>query len=127
MKLTIDRDKWLRGTGDGALYLGGAMCCLGFLGRACGIGVEDLYGIGCPSGLQDGQAKKHRKVWELMNNSLETPRKVLDDLASDVEAIFIAINDSTLIGDKKRERLLTKEFAKIGVEVEFVGGKEVAR
>lgn len=44
---TVKRSKWLRGEGHGNSYLlrpnDGKMCCLGFLGIACGAEKEDIF------------------------------------------------------------------------------------
>lgn len=57
MKLTIDRSKWWRGNGSGESRLlrpDGTMCCLGFLGRACGYTDEQLLDVTTPAAAVDG-------------------------------------------------------------------------
>ena len=50
---TINRKKWLRGEGDDDSRLlrstDNKMCCLGFLGKACGISSACLSGRGMPN------------------------------------------------------------------------------
>lgn len=110
MKLIIDRATWLRGEPDVSCLRdrSGRMCCLGFYGLACGVPywaileqVEPQYAqsaawpISCVE-FEDGDGLKTRWTDEA-----------------------IRINDSRLIGDVARERLLVEHFAKVGVDVEF--------
>lgn len=129
MKLTIDRARWQRGDPDKGELLtdNGKMCCLGFLACACGFKEEDIQNQGTPSQVVNDTgepklARKHKRVWSTMTD--EVPEGTVDvngDKTENVEEIFVAINDSEKISARRREALLTKEFAKIGVEVEFVG------
>jgi hypothetical protein len=59
MKLTIDRKKWLRGTGDSFLLSprDGKMCCLGFYALACGLTENDIRDQLTPVGVY----KQHDK------------------------------------------------------------------
>lgn len=124
MKLKIDRKYWMRGTGEGMLSDGQQMCCLGFLGKACGINDTMLNGMGNPSDLRDG-ASKNKRFWDLMSAPLVEKRSLgkigNGHICTSVEDVFIQINDSQRIKDPRREDLLISEFAKVGVEVEFTG------
>lgn len=134
MKLVIDRKKWGRGGPEGVLLDRETkqMCCLGFLAKNnCGLPAKRIRGVGAPSDLGEMRFKSHERqqVWDALSKPLKKPRWAIspkaddcvDEPASNMEAVLIRINDSTKITDKRREKLLTKEFAKIGVEVEFVG------
>lgn len=111
MKLTIQRSKWYRGKGglfSKLVQHNGTMCCLGFLGRACGIPKKTMGGHSRPS-----DVLKYLGRWqagtltEAGGNS-----KVTQGLMND--------NDEPSISDAVRERRLTKKFKAIGVDVEFV-------
>lgn len=102
MKLVIDRSKWLRGEGSSKSSLlrtsDGKMCCLGFLGLACGIAPDRLKGNSNPhdvTGRWPSWLLHHEVCYSLMN-------------ANDVARV-----------DEGRIAAL---FAANGVEVEFVDG-----
>jgi hypothetical protein len=132
MDLVIDRAKWGRGQGNGALLRDGKMCCLGFLARECGLGAKTISGVGVPSDFSrcddDGngvprKVRRHQEVWNAVLGKIK-PRLPFTDArakATDVEDVLVMINDEAAMTDARRERLLTKEFAKIGVKVTFVG------
>lgn len=116
MKFTVYRDKWARGNGAGSLLDDqGKMCCLGFLGRQCGIEKEDIKHVGMPSETvkgpwPDGIVYKDEEYGCVRDTSA---------------CNFIATtNDSVGIEttEELRERILTDEFSRIGIEVEFVDG-----
>jgi hypothetical protein len=132
LKLTIDRAKWGRGTGKGRLLRDGKMCCLGFLARECGLGPKSISGVEVPSDLgrydkntdttTPRKVRRHQDVWNTLLVKIK-PREPFKDAmkCGDAEAVLVTINDSTDLTPARRERLLTKEFAKIGVEVTFIG------
>lgn len=127
MKLKIDRSKWLRGGPGRLLDEAGMMCCLGFLGKACGINKADMLHVGQPSEISS-EPRRNKAVWERLRTERPLPGKALVALAPEPfepepscygELPLIWINDNGKITEKRREKLLTEEFAKIGVEVEF--------
>jgi hypothetical protein len=133
LNLVIDRAKWERGQGNGALLRDGKMCCLGFLARECGLGAKTISGVGVPSDFSryDGgtdttiprKVRRHQEIWNAVLGKIK-PRLPFTDArakATDVEDVLVMINDEAAMTDARRERFLTKEFAKIGVKVTFVG------
>lgn len=109
MKLTITRSEWLRGEGFLPSRLvrsqDNKMCCLGFLGVACGIPKEKMMNIGSPFYL----------------NQNKWPEKLISNLDTGFGACqnLMAINDTQSLNDPEREAELTKEFASIDIQVEF--------
>lgn len=131
MKLTIDRRKWGRGemaaqtekeklVSESRLLIGedssrgvieavGKMCCLGFLGRKCGINQDALLDKCMPSNVEI-EPTRNKTVWNsLIDNTHNT--QVASDLAH--------INDSLNISEKMREFKIKRKMKKIGVEVIF--------
>jgi hypothetical protein len=118
MKLVIDRAKWQRGEpGNGCLLRDGRMCCLGFLGCALGIPADDLLEEATPGDVENS-------AW---------PEWLLGDMSGNSTAgdLLMRINDAALgsgsggsavTSEEQREHALAREFAKHGVEVEFVDG-----
>lgn len=112
MKVVIDRTKWARQTrgvnnGGSALLNGqGCMCCLGFVGLACGLTQAQLEGYGFPS-------------------SVDMPEPwTTDGFAStrnDSNAAFSAmnINDDNTTSDAEKEAALITLFAGVGYELSF--------
>jgi hypothetical protein len=115
MKLTIDRDKWLRGEGSDNSALirsaDGKMCCLGFLGVACKIPKRALTSV--PSPICVHSKFQNRKVWKHLFDADENVNNSL------CQQLIVA-NDSAHNKATKETRIATL-FRKIGVEVEFVG------
>lgn len=114
--LTIDRRRWKRGNPDDSTLLTetGQMCCLGFLGRACGLSPDQLR-----QGASPKTAGGSKDVW---------PSGVIDELRSTMNcpvnsawtdnAIFINDADE---GEYKldREYFLKQHFKKIGINLRF--------
>lgn len=113
MKLTIQRSIWYRGHGGHSSRLrqqNGTMCCLGFLGLACGIPAEALEDQARPRELTPEQRKK----W---------PAGLLcEDLSEDsATAVRLMLsNDAHSLTGAKREKKLTALFETIDIQVEFV-------
>jgi hypothetical protein len=114
--LVIDRSRWLRGvSGEESLLLrptDSKMCCLGFLGIACGIAASDISGMGEPIEVPSDKWP----TWLQQTN---------DGYASDAKVVnrLIEINDDTGFTDADREADLRDVFAKHGVKVEFIDGE----
>jgi hypothetical protein len=115
MKLEIDRAKWQRGFKYGcesrlvsAPLEVPSMCCLGFLGKACGYSDDELRGVAFPDYVDD------LSKW---------PPGILaeDEARSEVTRRLLDINDDYYPEEQTREIALAAEFAKIGIEVTFTG------
>lgn len=136
MKLEINRARWGRGYEDEGYLLHQdtkKMCCLGFLARNCGLPPEVISGVGAPSDLGEKKFKnpERQAVWDALQAPLRKPRWAVSEEhdannpAHSMEIVLIRINDSPWLPEAKREKLLTKEFKRIGVEVSFVGESKV--
>jgi hypothetical protein len=143
LRIVIDRALWMRGSPDNSRLLNdeGKMCCLGFLGRACGFTEEELGYAVSPSELPsvDDSLKGPGRVDDVDHpiGSGRWPKKIARTSWTDESTLtnhLMSINDA----DKKiavslgrtfkvpdesaRERLITGLMAKAGVAVTFVGG-----
>ena len=121
MKLTIDRERWLRGEGSTNSKLlrlsDGKMCCLGFYCIALGLSQEQIREVNSPIGVADKLPTKG--IWMVAPASSGE----LSGGVSDVDigaGNLIEINDSVREMPDKREKLIAEEFVKYGVDVEFV-------
>lgn len=111
MKLTIDRSKWFRGKGSQSSMLlrdDGHMCCLGFLGRACGASKKQMLNVSDPS-------TAHDVSW---------PRKLCttNGKLSVIGESLVAINDvdNYYISGLPRETAIAAMMKSVGVHVTFV-------
>lgn len=86
----------------------GTMCCLGFLGEACGYTPEAMLAKGMPSDLSDDN-RWNRRVPKLLRN--DTTESILDQIS--------VINDNKEINDKVRKDRLRRAFKKAGVTIRF--------
>ncbi len=115
--LVIDRKRWARGGNGGASALlnnEGNMCCLGFLGKACGAPANRLLERSLPS---DTKTESHEfGYWSNLAN-IPWPKgiefKPEDDIA--------ALNDDIILTDEERESALKPLFLKLGYRLKFVG------
>lgn len=112
MKFTIQRSRWYRGDGgmDSKLVRGdGTMCCLGFLGEACGLPTEVMRDLSTP----DAMSKEYRVLW---------PSGILDTHGIDTLTThkLVTANDARGMPDGVREEELTALFKTIHIDVEFV-------
>jgi len=127
MKFTVERSKWLRGIGSEHSFLlrstDGKMCCLGFLGLACGLDPERITNIDSPNGIPVSSSETARKEWSktvpeaegLFREYVKDNSVVCEQL---METNDMETNDS--VDESHREKALTKLFAEIGIEVKFV-------
>lgn len=108
-KLLIDRKWWVRGPGDDS-YLRSPttkrMCCLGFLGRACGYKAASITDIGFPSQVVNTTQWTKGVINRKGNDTYWTQRAV-------------SINDNERFSDQVRESKLKKHFKKIGIRLSF--------
>lgn len=113
MKLIIDRSRWARGDNGNGTYLSSPhndkMCCLGFLGKACGI--RKIKGQESPEMVSSTKWPK----WLVRNG--ENVNISTNTVAC---SRLMEVNDNSYILELVREKKLTKEFAKHGIEVKFV-------
>lgn len=114
-KLKIDRAIWCRGninlssSGESQLLTdNGTMCCLGFVGVACGIKEKDLFDVADPFDLT-GKAKK---IWPTDDDNYHAG-DILNDLLYE--------NDNPNITEKKREVRIINLMKRAGVKVTFYG------
>jgi hypothetical protein len=113
-QFTVQRSKWLHGEGctnSRLLRFGDQkMCCLGFLGQACGIRKMSMLGIGTPAELED------QEIWPngIISN-IKTSTGKLNN--SDICGMIMEVNDT--INFPNREQKLQELFATIGIQVSF--------
>ena len=108
MKITIEREKWLRGTGEGMLLdpKQKKMCCVGFFALALGYSKKEIEG--------------HGQLSELSQEKLEGMRwcKSARD-KSDLVKLYGA-NDTLQTSDAQKEKSIKRLFKRHKVEVDFV-------
>ncbi len=124
---TVDRATWLHGEGGKQSYLlranDGKMCCLGFLGAACGIPSKGLLARRSPSGC----TKEYTSLWpEAIRNEFPLGAEAgLDFDSSKVTKfgsdILMANDSQDIMTTVNREAQLTEYFAKLGIDVKFEG------
>ena len=124
-RLTIQRWKWLRGEGGTTSYLlrrrDRMMCCLGFLGRSCGLQDAEILGEGTPVNI-NVPCEADRWAWLTGDDG--------NTLTDDATKIM-HINDYNIIdshmrkesyspkSEADREAKLTEIFAQHGIEAVF--------
>lgn len=122
--LTIDRKTWARGGRGGQsalLNADGNMCCLGFLGKACGA-QDSKLDVAMPS--DTGVTDARVTYWSNLANIL-WPTELFEHhdsghfVSSDLERHISDINDDVTIDDAERESKLRPLFKKIGYRLEF--------
>lgn len=113
-KLVIDRGRWGRGSSGGLLVNPetSKMCCLGFLGEACGLARGSMLGVATPA-----FCKGQLKLW---------PERVLVDVEntwgnSTWTQGATDINDTVEMSEAEREEQLVEHFKEIGIELTFEG------
>jgi hypothetical protein len=124
-ELVIRKSKWWRGKnytevdpgyGSSALRLpNGKMCCLGFLGKACGFTDAELLGKSFPRtthySLQDRWPRGLIGAEEAVEGSIfKTGRE--DNIGQ--------INDTPHLSDEERAKELAPLFAKLGYKLKFI-------
>lgn len=112
-KLIIDRSTWYRGKGSNDSRLrrvDGLKCCLGFYGELRGVDALHL----------DNRLMPVSPLVDVSRGSNRWPDWLFSRDLVEARATLANINDNTLHAEAVRERLITAEFAKHGVEVVFV-------
>jgi agmatine/peptidylarginine deiminase len=118
-ELTIRRDEWLRGTGNGTLCDSeGMKCCLGFYALAVGFTRGEIEKSQVPENIIDDleRATAERSAAIRKFKGLVGA----DGTSTSVSDMLVQHNDNRGGDDKERETNITQEFAKIGVKVTFV-------
>ena len=120
MKLTIDRQKWLRGEGSEDSFLlrhDGKMCCLGFYSLACGLKPENIEGMSTVDEAIDknGLCQPNEVAWLIDRNN---SKRVFNSSA--IANTLMCVNDDVEVRDARREDSIAEIFAEYGVEVEFI-------
>lgn len=115
LKFTVYRESWLRGNGTASgLLLDGQRCCLGFLGKACGIPDDEMRQKAEPESIDP-------MLIRLWPRSIVNLSKTNTALCSNI----IEENDcDDYDADDLREVALSALFADAGIDVEFVDGRE---
>lgn len=145
MKFTIDRKYWIRGTGGkGSTLLRSChteekeMCCLGFFAKALGHEDEVLTSRATPEDVcpnapehnlfpekfvdraSDGQLFENGGT--LRNTRVTLELMAVNDGHAREDCIMPSLASSTVVtNEADREDKITKLFASVGIEVEFVG------
>jgi hypothetical protein len=116
MKLTIDRQKWGRGASGGSLLElnSGKMCCLGFLGLACGLKEDQIKAKAMPHEVKEAPTKNKTK-WKSMIAKDDCGTFGNSSLASKLANI----NDAQGTTDKQKEQAIKRQFKKIDIDVTF--------
>ena len=109
-EFTIYKDKWVRGNGyfkgndfgsSALLNKEGNMCCLGFLGEACGISRARMLNLTSPFYVDDDHSNHN-----------------YPDVVKDWSE-FILVNDNKKLTDRQRQDRLRRMFKNIGYKVSF--------
>ena len=114
MELVIRRKKWLRGHRGGTLRSEkGAMCCLGFLGKACGLKNKQILNeMLLTEFLTDPRVVSSKDV--LSNFSL-----IKEKLSTNIETALVNANDEVGVPQRKREENIKELMKMIDVNVKF--------
>jgi len=121
MKFIIDRTKWLRGEGYKQSRLlrpsDGKQCCLGQIGRQCGLSVRSIKDQIGPS---DAVQKFHSTRMKWPEPLRPTPAIGGISCDPDLSRTMMLVNDDTDISDSEREARLI-DLAKVEhIELEFI-------
>lgn len=114
-KLVIDRALW----GSASLLRrDGRMCCLGHLGKACGVPDEAMFNVGTPDGLLKIESNKYPRKFDNTRWANYNDFGVVD--------IATEINDSNK-SLKEKEYRLKILFKAHGINLSFKGKSEVKK
>jgi hypothetical protein len=139
-ELIIDRAIWARGdvfakeqvaagapcAGNWLLDVAGKMCCIGIYLKSCGLPEERLKKVGEPvdvlnqatiDGAEVELPKEALWLLETTHGSEDEPSHTNSDTAS----ALMAENDSDEVSEEDREKVIASIFAKVDIEVKFVG------
>lgn len=115
IKLTIVRSRWARGGINGPSRMlndHGNLCCLGFLGRACGY----------PDYLLQRRPDPVSVVRAQLHTQCSFPKGLLTDgdCLTDIGHSLVNANDNPTLAEDVREEHIASLMTEIGVEVTFV-------
>jgi hypothetical protein len=121
-KLEISRKEWLRGGPSMKSFLyrpdDGKMCCLGFLGRACGLTVKEMEYSSYPSNVRAYRDNGPSELLDYHEQRLPLSSGQRDE---PWEETIGCINDAEDIDDETREAWVIEGFrALLGYDVTFV-------
>lgn len=114
IKLTIDRQTWIRGDIRSALLRSkdNKMCCLGFLSLACGYTKEEIRDRVTP--------------FTMLSKDKYPPLQIQEDCKVGLKDLYLTftsglmrINDGNHT-ETERESQLKELFAKMDIDVEFI-------
>lgn len=120
-EFTVVRPMWARGGQNGEALLkneDGAMCCLGFYGKACGATEGELLGSSSPALFNEHRRKGIFPPW-MVQQLTEYFSENLRDCKNLME-----YNDECRYTDYVREQRISEIFEKHGVTVRFVNSEE---
>lgn len=126
MKYTVNRLLWFRGQGPSGSKLllpDGTMCCLGHVGRQCGVTDEQMLNRGYPAGAIFGYGEySPENIGASLAPFPEWFTPELDSISTNHPDVrrCAEINDDTTIDDAEREAKLKHIFALHGDELEFI-------
>lgn len=127
MDLKIIRKRWVRGGFNGRSYMRndhGNMCCLGFLGRACGYSDDDLHGFSDPWDVMISAGRNLFPKGTFYSISGFTGETSESEKLRQTELItrIISVNDSRKFEEKDREAEITRLMRSLDVDVTFEDG-----
>lgn len=112
-RLSIDRARW----GKSALRNDdGTMCCLGFLGVACGVPESEMLEVGMPNDIVGMKYRSKYPIDVFADDDRDTESDFADEAAS--------INDSGIIKPYRKEEKLKKLFKTVGIKLTFRGKRK---
>lgn len=134
-KLTIDRQRWIRGQPGSQLLIDepgiteidspaippgrnhGKMCCLGFAALELGYTPDEIRNRPSPKSVVDGGHKDLFTLARLTEPYVEHPDFVNN---TNTCQTLMFTNDRTDISNAEREATLVRIFAELGIDVEFI-------
>jgi hypothetical protein len=114
--LKLSKRLWLRGDPTNSTLRArdtGKMCCLGFLGRACGVPARALTERGFPSDVDQKYSGKFPPGLERTIEGAFGKSRHASYLADEIAGA----NDNPDIDDAERARLLAPKFRKLGYRI----------
>lgn len=116
IKVVIDRKKWCRGGkggkgGKSALVNGlKNMCCLGFLGAACGFSKVEMYLVPTPEAMkiEDERSKWPELICDPFGYNTSITEKLID------------VNDDSILKERTREKNIITLGKKAGINFQFI-------
>jgi hypothetical protein len=119
MKLTIDRNRWLRGLGPDSCLLDscGKSCALGFLAKDLGYSDAEILNKEGPDYILSDAGVRFP---ESLVKRVERKEDIWSS-PTEIAVQIISTNDDATLNDLEREAKIIQLFQKAEIEVEFVG------